>query len=205
MSHQREAAGSAFAWRRRRSWILAGWRWRISGHCRIHGEIRYCGAHPSGLQYDCVRKRRRQITAHHSARTRNCCPNATACRPCVRHVLPSLSFCNILRRYPLYEVPGSHMHASTLRCIRCVTALARILIPSARVYKHWRSLLIRRVLSSYLNRAQVLPPVCRVWCACLLIPSAVYFGSFTCLSPLTIVLTGIVIVHVQLLFLVPGD
>ena len=97
------------------------------------------------------------------------------------------------------------MHASTLRCIRCVTALARILIPSARVYKHWRSLLIRRVLSSYLNRAQVLPPLCRVWCACLLIPCAVYFGSFTCLSPLTIVLTGIVIVHVQLLFLVPGD
>jgi hypothetical protein len=64
--------------------------------------------------------------------------------------------------YPLYEVPGLHMHASTLRCIRCVTALARILIPSARLHfmcEHFISLLNRRVLSSYLNRAQVRPPV----------------------------------------------
>ena len=88
--------------------------------------------------------------------------------------------------YPLYDVPGLHMHASTLRCIRCVTALARILLPSASVYfmcEHYRSLIIRRVLSSYFNRAQVRPPVCRVCCACLLIPCAVYFGSFTCLPP----------------------
>ena len=88
--------------------------------------------------------------------------------------------------YPLYEVPCLHMHASTLHCIRCVTALARILLPSASVYfmcEHYRSLIIRRVLSSYFNRAQVRPPVCRVCCACLLIPCAVYFGSFTCLSP----------------------
>ena len=108
--------------------------------------------------------------------------------------------------YPLYEVPSLHMRASTLRRIRCVAGIALKLCPfDCFPRNHHRSLLVRRVLSSYYNRAQVLPPVCRVWCACLLIPCAVYLGSFTCLSPLTIVLTGIVIVHVQLLFLVPGD
>jgi hypothetical protein len=110
--------------------------------------------------------------------------------------------------YPLYEVPGLHMHASTLRCIRCVTALARILLPSASVYfmcEHYRSLLIRRVLSSYFHRAQVLPLVCCVCCACFVNFMCSVLWQLYLFVALTIAFTGIVNVSVQLLFLVPGD
>jgi hypothetical protein len=93
--------------------------------------------------------------------------------------------------YPLYEVPGSHMHASTLRRIRCVAGIARKLFPSDDfLWNDHRSLLVRRVLSSYYNRAQVRLPVCYVCCSCLFIPCASVLGQLYLFAAPAIILTG---------------
>ena len=96
--------------------------------------------------------------------------------------------------YPLYEVPGFHMHASTLRRIRCVAAIARKLFPFPEYFpwNYHRSLLVRRVLGSYLNRAQVRPPVCRVCCSCFFIPCASVLGQLYLFAAPAIILSGII-------------
>ncbi len=41
----------------------------------MHQEIRCCGSHPGGFQYDSVRKRCRRVTAQQNVATMSCSPN----------------------------------------------------------------------------------------------------------------------------------
>ena len=102
--------------------------------------------------------------------------------------------------YPLYEVPSLHMRASTLRRIRCVAGIALKLFPfDCFLWNHHRSLLVRRVLSSYYNRAQVLPPLCVAFVVpAFFIPCASVLGLLYSFAAPAIILTGIVIVSVFL-------